>query len=60
MKKVEEYAVYSPTADMTFIVKSVFIGEEIKSTEVVGFHFGEPYEDSVKHFSGKRKAKFKW
>ena len=56
MIKKEKYAVYSDS-DITFIMQDTYKNGEYKSTEVIGFHYGEPYEDSVKDFSGKLKAK---
>lgn len=55
--KKERYTVYSSN-DMTFIMEETYKNGELVSTEVIGFHYGEPYEGSVKDFSGKRKAKF--
>ena len=55
----KRYAVYSPDGDMTFIMEDTFdaAGEPL-STEVIGFHFGEPYEGSVEEFVGNLKAEF--
>lgn len=53
------YAVYSQEGDMTFIMRDTFDKDgEPKSTECVGFYFGEPDESSTKFFIGKLKAKF--
>ena len=54
--KKERYTVYSEN-DMTFIMEDTYKNGEYVSTEVIGFHYGEPYENSIKDFSGKRKAK---
>lgn len=56
MVKKEKYTVYSDS-DITFIMEDTYKNGEYKSTEVIGFHYGEPYENSVKDFSGKLKAK---
>lgn len=56
----EYYMVYSPDGDMTFIMKDTFKNDEPISTEVVGFHYGEPDEDSIKDFKNKPKATFEW
>ena len=55
--KKERYTVYSRTSDITFIMEDTYKNGKYVSTEVIGFHYGEPYEDSVKNFSGKLKAK---
>lgn len=52
------YEAYSPNTDMTFIMKDVYEGENLKSTEVVGWYFGEPSEESTKQFVGKLIATF--
>ena len=60
MKKKKIYGVYANTADITYIMEDTFIGEELESTEVIGFVFGN-YEDNtkvLKQYSGKIKAEF--
>lgn len=58
MKK-EYYTVYSREGDMTFIMVDVYNAEgEPMSTECVGWHYGEPYADSVADFIGKLKAEY--
>lgn len=54
----EIYTVYAPDGDMTFIMKDIFDGDEVISTEVVGWHFGEPDENSIKSYVGKLKAEY--
>lgn len=54
----EMYSVYSADGDMTFIMKDVFDGDEVISTEVVGWHFGEPSETITPAYIGKLKATF--
>ncbi len=58
MKK-EYYTVYSREGDMTFIMMDVYNedGDPV-STECVGWHYGEPYADSVNDFAGKLKAEY--
>ena len=53
---IESY--YSPNADITFIMKETSNENGPVSTEVVGFYFGEPDEESTKRFVGKLKAEF--
>jgi hypothetical protein len=60
IKSVTEIrAVYHPNEDMTFILKETTSAEgDPISTEVVGFYYGEPDEESTKHFIGKLKAEY--
>lgn len=45
----EKYTIYSESSDMTFILEDVIDdGGDIISTEVLGFHFGEPDDESLK------------
>lgn len=55
-EKQEKYTVFAPGADMTFIMQDTYINGKYKSTEVVGFHYGRPDENSIAVFSGKMKA----
>lgn len=52
MEKTYE-AHYAESADMTFIVCDEWNGEEIISTEVVGFYYGKPNEESTEYFKDK-------
>lgn len=56
--KEEIYTVYASNDDMTFIMKDTFDGEEIKSTEVIGWYYGEPNDEETKYFSGKLKGEY--
>lgn len=49
---------YAPSTDQTFILREVWGGEEILSTEVVGFYYGEPTLKSTEFFIGKLKAEY--
>ena len=60
MKTKDTYAVYASVGDMTFIVQDTYKNGELLSTEVIGFHYGEPDANSVDWYSGKRKARYKW
>lgn len=59
MKRVRtrtKYTVYSKDGDITFIMEAVYENAEVKSTEVIGFHYGKPTADSITLYSGKLKA----
>lgn len=56
MGKEVIYTTYSESEDMTFILKDVFVDDDWKSTEVVGFYFGEPTEENTALYTGKLKA----
>lgn len=58
METVNIEAYYSREADITFIMKETSNEEGPVSTEVVGFYYGEPDEDSTHRFIGKLKAEF--
>lgn len=47
------YMVYSPEADITFIMK-----DQKKTISVVGFYYGEPDEEATKRFYGRLIAEF--
>ena len=49
---------YSPEADITFIMREIRSGGDPVSSEVVGFYFGTPCEESTTQFIGKLKAEF--
>lgn len=57
-KKLE--SCYSPSYDITFIMEETYKDGEIISSEVKGFYYGEPDEESTKKFNGKLKAKYEW
>ena len=52
------YTAYAPGNDITFIMLDVFDERDIKSTEVVGWYFGEPDEETTKLYTGKLKAEY--
>lgn len=52
MEKTYE-AHYAESADMTFIVMTEWDGEEVTATEIVGFYYGEPNEESTEYFKDK-------
>lgn len=54
----ELYTAYAPNCDMTFIMRDVYDGETPKSTEVVGWYYGEPNDEATECFIGKLKAKY--
>lgn len=57
MKK-EIYTVYTLTADMTFIMCDTYHGENLKTTECVGWYWGEPNEPATAFYTGKLKAEY--
>lgn len=57
MKK-EIYTTYAPDTDITFIMCDTYDGEDIKSTEVVGFYYGVPDEKLTEMYIGKVKATY--
>ncbi len=52
------YTVYSENGDMTFIMRDIYVNGEPKSTEVIGFYFGEPTEENTTLYTGSLKAEF--
>ena len=58
MEKIIIYTTYSEETDMTFILKDVFMNDDAKSTEVIGFYFGTPNDKSTIAYIGKLKAEF--
>lgn len=52
------YAVYSKDHDITSIFEDTFKNEQLVSTEVVGYYFGQPNPEATIQFNGKRKAEF--
>ena len=58
MDREDIYTTYAPDTDMTFIIHDKYVGEEVVSTEVTGWHYGEPYKDSIKDFDGNLVARY--
>ena len=56
MPEQETYTLYAPAGDITFIMLDTYEGGKCKSSEVIGFHYGKPDNNSIKRFSGKLKA----
>ena len=54
----EIYTTYASDTDITFIMEDTWSGEDIVSTEVKGFYYGEPNEEATKQFYGGLKAIF--
>lgn len=54
----EKYTTYAPETDMTFIMLDVYDGDELKSTECIGWYFGSPNEKDTSIFCGSHKAEF--
>ena len=57
MKK-DVYAVYAPSADISFIMCDEYENGELISTEVIGWYYGEPNEDDDCTYAGITKAEF--
>lgn len=58
MLKREYHAVYSEEANMTFIIEDAFYEEdgvidELVSTSVTGFYFGEPNDEDTEFYKHK-------
>ena len=60
MKTITEInEIYSPSGDMTFIMKEVMDEEGNPiSTECVGWYYGSPNETDTAHYFGKLKAEY--
>jgi len=56
----EIYTAYAQNNDMTFIMKDTYEGDEVKSTECIGWYYGSPCERDTNTFIGKLKAEFEW
>lgn len=58
--RTEIYPVHKKSSDITFIMEDVYKGdnEDLASTEVKGFYYGSPDEESNKKYYGKLKANF--
>lgn len=56
----EIFTTYAPNTDMTFILRETYSDKEKEwvSTEVVGFYYGEPDDNSTQRFIGKLKASY--
>lgn len=56
MKRRELYGAYSPEADMTFVVETIYEetdARETITTGVCGFYFGEPSDEVTESFDGR-------
>ena len=56
---IEFYTIYEKHSDITFIMEDTYKNGELVSEAVVGWHHGEPCEDT-KRYIGKLKATFEW
>lgn len=50
---IEEH--YCPTADITYLMKVTYIGEDIKRMDVISFYCGEPNEEDTEHYTRNPK-----
>ena len=56
----ELYTAYAPDTDMTFILKDTLDDDGTPyRTEVIGFYYGEPDEDSTRQYMGDLIAEYK-
>lgn len=53
------YEIYSKESDITFILEDTFLNDELISTELKGFYFGEPTKFDTQVFYGQLKADYK-
>jgi hypothetical protein len=53
------YTTYSEELDVTIIFEDIVENEKTISTEIKGFYFGSPNNESTSTFYGKLKAEFK-
>lgn len=58
--RTEIYPVHNSRNDITFIMEDVYKGndEYLVSTEIKGFYYGNPDEESNRKYYGKLKANF--
>lgn len=59
MTKTKIYEIYSKDSDITFILEDTFSDNELISTEVKGFYYGEPTKFDTQVFYGQLKADYK-
>lgn len=52
------YTAYAPEADITFIMMDTYDGDDLKTTECVGWYHGAPDERATAEFCGKLKAEY--
>lgn len=52
------YTVYATMHDMTFIMCDTNDGEELISTKVVGWYYGEPNDEDTEAYTGKLIAEY--
>lgn len=57
--RTEIYTTYAQDTDITFIMEDIYNKDnELISTEVKGFYYGEPTEENTEKFYGGLKAAF--
>ena len=56
--KEEIFATYAADSDITFIMRDITENGEPRSTEVVGWYYGEPTEENTAFYIGKLKAEY--
>ena len=56
--KTEIYTAYAETTDMTFIMCDTYNGDDLVSTEVIGFYYGMPEVNLTNEYIGNLKAEY--
>jgi len=60
-EKSELRGCYSPSNDMTFVIKATYVGKELHTEECVGWYHGEPSDECNESFShGELMAVYDW
>lgn len=58
METVRYESHYSADGDITYVHKEIYIGTELKSSEVIGFYYGKPDIELTKIYMNRIKAEF--
>lgn len=58
IEKVDIFTAYAPEADITFIMCDTYNGDEVKTTECIGWHYGEPGVNRMEDFFNDLKAEY--
>lgn len=49
--RFERYTVYQPEHNLTFIMQDKWLGDDIKSSECIGWYHGEPNEECTAKYA---------
>lgn len=52
------YTTYAPETDMTFILRDIIKGNDLKSIECIGWYYGKPNEKDTEQFIGSMEAEY--